>query len=285
MTKLNNKKIKIRTIIQIFFFILIALIIINHNLEETGKGIPLLSNASIHSLCPFGGVVSTYKYITTGTFVKKIHESSFILMFIIVFLSVLFGPVICGWVCPLGSIQEWVGKIGRKIFGRKYNEFLPGRLDKLLRYIRYIILAWIIYVTSISGYLIFGDYDPYDALFNFWTGEVAIGGLIILIVTLLSSLFIERPWCKYACPLGAFLGISNLFRVFKIRRDDKKCTACKICDNVCPMNIEVSKVDKVRDHQCISCLECTSEEACPIKDTVELSTFKVNKKEASINEN
>jgi len=262
------RSIWIRRIVQILFFTLIALIAVNHSLAENGGGIAFLSNASLHALCPFGGVVTIYQYVTVGTFVQKIHESAFALMLIGFVLAFVFGPVFCGWVCPLGTIQEWVGKWGRKLFRRRYNHFIPERLDAVLRYSRYLVLAWIVYVTAISGQLVFANYDPYFALFNFWTGEVAWSALAILGVTLLGALFVERPWCKYACPYGAVLGLSNLFRIFKIRRVASTCKADGACSIMCPMNIKVDQVDVVHDHQCISCLECTSEAICPVANTV-----------------
>ncbi len=264
-----RRQIWIRKIVQAFFFILIAFIAINHTLVEAGKGIPFLASASLHALCPFGGVVSIYQFITSGTFVQKIHESSFVLMIIGFILAILFGPVFCGWVCPFGTIQEWFAGLGRKLFRRKrYNHFIPEKVDKVLRYMRYLVLAWILYMTATSATLFFADYDPYFALFNFWTGEVAIGGLIVLGVTLVASLFVERPWCKYACPYGAVLGISNLIRVFGVRRVSATCRMDGACDITCPMNINVSSKSIVRDHQCISCLECTSEAHCPVAGTV-----------------
>lgn len=266
------RSIWIRRVVQLFFFTLIALISINHTLAESGGGIPLLSSASLHSLCPFGGVVTIYQYATIGTFVQKIHESAFVLMAIGFVLAILFGPVFCGWVCPLGTVQEWVAKGGRKLFKRRYNHFVPARIDKVLRYTRYLVLAWVIYITATSGTLIFADYDPYFALFNFWGGEVAWTALIILGLTLGLSLFVERPWCKYACPYGAVLGISNLFRVFKIKRAESTCKADGACSIMCPMNIPVDSVRTVRDHQCISCLECTSEAICPVASTVVFTT-------------
>ncbi len=262
------RSIWIRKITQWFFFLLIAVISVNHTLAESGGGLPFLSTASLHALCPFGGVVTIYQYATVGTFTQKIHESSFILMIIAFALSVLFGPVFCGWVCPMGTVQEWVSKLGQKVFRRKFNHFVPEKLDKVLRYLRYAVLAWVVYVTATSGALIFSDYDPYFALFNFWSVEVAPASLVILGVTLLLSLFVERPWCKYACPYGAVLGITNLFRVFQIRRVESTCKNDGACSILCPMNIPVDSVKTVRDHQCISCLECTSEAICPVAKTV-----------------
>ena len=266
------RSIWIRRVVQIFFFVFIALISINHTLAESGGGIPLLSSASLHSLCPFGGVVTIYQYATVGTFVQKIHESAFVLMVIGFVLAILFGPVFCGWVCPLGTVQEWVAKWGKKLFRRRYNHFVPARIDNVLRYARYLVLAWVVYVTATSGTLIFADYDPYFALFNFWSGEVAWTALAILGLTLGLTLFVERPWCKYACPYGAVLGLTNLFRVFKIKRAESTCKADGACSIMCPMNIPVDAVKTVRDHQCISCLECTSEAICPVASTVVFTT-------------
>lgn len=272
-----RRQIWIRRIVQIFFFALIALISINHTLAESGKGIPFLASASLHALCPFGGVVTIYQYAVSGTFVQKIHESAFILMIIGFLLALLFGPVFCGWVCPFGTVQEWFAGIGRKIFKkRRFNHFIPAKIDLVLRYTRYLVLAWVIYMTAVTGSLVFADYDPYFALFNFWTSEVAVGGLVVLAITLVGSLFVERPWCKYACPYGAVLGITNLFRIFSLRRVASTCKMDGACDITCPMNINVSSKSIIRDHQCISCLECTSEARCPVAGTVVMAAGRIS---------
>lgn len=269
----KRKRIWLRHAIQIFFFALIALTIVNYALAETGVSLPLLADASTHALCPFGGLTSLYQLATTGTLVRKIHESAVVLLVLVSLLALAFGPVFCGWICPLGSFQEWLGSIGRKLFKRKYNSFIPAGIDKYLRYLRYAVLIWAVYMIAISGDIaVFQNVDPYFALFNFWSSEVAIGGLIVLGVTILASLFVERPWCKYACPLGAVLGLTNLFSIFKIKRGASTCISCKACDNVCPMNIKVSETETVHNHQCISCLKCTSEETCPVKNTSYVAT-------------
>jgi len=272
ITFFRPRSIKVRKVVQIFFFMLIGFISINHTLAESGKGIAFLSDASLHALCPFGGVVTIYQYATVGTFVQKIHESSFVLMAIGFVLALLFGPVFCGWVCPLGSAQEFFSSIGRKLFKRRFNHVVSAKLDRILRYTRYVVLAWVVYMTAATGTLVFSNIDPYYALFNLWSSELVIGGVIVLAVTLALSLVMERPWCKYACPYGAVLGFSNLFRVFKIRRKESTCIACGACSQRCPMNIPVDSQQVVRDHQCISCLECTSEAICPVADTVNYST-------------
>ncbi len=274
----------VRRAVQIFFVLLVIFIVAGEALSEQGITLPaVLGGASLHAICPFGGVVSFWQLATTGTITKKVHESSVALAVIALVLSVLFGPVVCGWVCPFGTVQEWLGSLGRLIFKKKYNTFVPKKLDKILRYLRYVVLVWVIYMTAVTGKLMFQDYDPYFVLFNFWSDEIALSGVIILIVTIALSLVIERPFCKYACPYGAFQGIFNLFRIFGVKRVPSTCINCKACDKACPMNIEVSSAGTVRDHQCITCLKCTSEDSCPVEATVVLAAGPVaaiEKKEA-----
>lgn len=268
----RKRSIWVRKVLQVLFFILITFISVNHTLVRNGGGFNFLSNASLHALCPFGGVETMAQLLMTDTLIQKVRASSVILLDLTLLLSLLLGPVFCGWVCPLGTIQEWVGKLGRKWFGNKmYNQLIPRKLDRVLRYLRYGVLAWVLYVTFASASLVFQSYDPYFALFNFWTGEVTITALLILESILLLSLLVERPWCKYACPFGAVLGISNLFRIFTIRRNQDTCKLKgDACSTLCPMNIEISKHTVIRDHQCITCMECTSEACCPAKETIYL---------------
>lgn len=262
---------RIRHAVQAGFFALVALLSVSNYLSERGVVLPFVGKASLHAVCPFGGVVSVYRYVTEGAFVQKIHESAFVVMILVLLLSVLFGPVFCGWFCPLGAVQEWIGKLGGRIFKKRYNRMIPQKLDRALRYLRYGVLVLVVYMTAKTATLGFQAVDPYYALFHFYAGEVALSALAVLAAVLLLSLVVERPWCKYACPFGALLGLSNLFRVFGIRRKASSCVNCKACDRACPMNIRVSASKKVRDHQCISCMKCTSEAACPVKDTVNMA--------------
>ncbi|HPT22957.1 MAG TPA: 4Fe-4S binding protein [Anaerolineaceae bacterium] len=264
-----------RPYVQAFFFVLIAFISINHSLAEAGKGISWLSSASLHALCPFGGVVTLYQFFTSGTLVQKVHDSSLVLMVIGFVMAIIAGPIFCGWVCPMGTFQEWIGKLGKRIFGKRYNHMVPEKWDKRLRYLRYLVAIWVVYMTARSLSLVFANVDPYFALFNFWSSEVALGGLVVLGVTMLLSLVVERPWCKYACPYGAVQGLFNPIRLAKLRRNNETCIQCGACDRTCPMNIQVSKLDVISNHQCISCMECTSNAACPIKETVEFRIGKV----------
>lgn len=268
MPREKSRSYWLRIIVQLFFLILIILISYNHYRAEQGLTPVLVGSPSLHAICPFGGVVTTYTYFTQGIFVKKIHQSSFTLMWLVLLLTLILGPVFCGWICPFGTVQEYVGKIGKRIFPKRYNRFIIPKVDQWLRYIRYLVLIMVIIITARELTLVFLKIDPYFALFNFWSDEVTLSALMMLGVMLALSLFIERPWCKYLCPLGALLGIFNLFRMIPLRRNEETCINCKQCDRVCPMNIEISNKRIIRNHQCISCLLCTDEVTCPVKNTL-----------------
>ncbi len=274
MKSKRNGAQTVRTIVQISVFALVLLIVLGKTLAESGIALPFAPDVSLHAICPFGGVATLYTFATTGTFIQKIHSSSFILMGLGVVVALLFGTIFCGYVCPFGSFQEWIGKIGKKLFPKKYNRFVPKNLDRVLRYLRYVVLGLIVYQSAVTTKLIFESVDPYYALFHLFTGEVAITAYIVLITIAILSLFVERPWCKYLCPYGAFLGLFNTIRIFKIRSNKDTCIDCKQCDNVCPMNIEVSKHTVIRDPQCITCHKCTDSNICPVADTMSISIRK-----------
>ena len=269
MTRLNTNE-RWRRPVQIAFLLLIALIAVNHTLAESGRAIPFVPEASLHAVCPFGGVVTLYQLVAEGSFVQKIHESSLVLGIAVLAAAILLGPAFCGWICPFGTVQEYVARLGRKVLGRRYGRIIPKRLDGVLKYLRYILLILVLVNTARTGKLVFADVDPYFALFQFWTGEVAIAAYVVLGVVFALSFIVERPFCRYACPYGAFLGFTNLFRVLPIRRNEATCISCSRCDRACPMGITVSDKTVVRDLSCVSCLQCTSDAVCPVSDTVEL---------------
>ncbi|MGB2782716.1 MAG: 4Fe-4S binding protein, partial [Atribacterota bacterium] len=76
----KQKKNLIRLAVQIFFLALIILISFNHFRSEQGLAPLLIGSPSLHAVCPFGGVVTIYTYITEGAFIQKIHQSSITLM-------------------------------------------------------------------------------------------------------------------------------------------------------------------------------------------------------------
>ena len=272
--KAKHSRIRtLRAVVQWTMFVFVAALAVVKYLKETGVVIPL-PEISLHAVCPFGGVVTVYEFLSSGSLVPKLHTAALVLMSLGLVVAFFFGPIFCGYFCPLGTMQEWIGKLGKKIFKKKYGKLIPPAADKVMRYLRYVVLIAVVYQTAAAAKLVFVEVDPYYALFNFFTGEVAWTAIAVLLGTMVLSLFVERPWCKYLCPYGALLGLFNLIRVFPVRRREETCINCKKCDAACPMQIKESTGKAVRDHQCISCHECLSGAACPVKDTVIVSAGK-----------
>lgn len=229
--------------------------------------------AAIDAYCPFGGFESLLTYITTGEFLKRILLSSFTLLAIVLILTIFFGRVFCGYFCPLGALQEMIRGLGRKI-GIKKDFELPVIIDKYARYLKYIILLVIIFLSYQLGDLVFRNYDPYNALMhlgNEW--EEKVYGYIILIFVLVISLFTKSLWCRYFCPLGASLGIFKKFSFFRLKRDKNTCISCNHCNYTCPAGLDVEHSDSVKSPDCISCLNCVGE--CP-KNSLTVSIFGKN---------
>ena len=122
-----------------FLFILVALIAVNHTLAETGQAIPFLANASIHAICPFGGVDTLYQLLTTGVFVSKIHSSAVVLLGITLLLSILApGPLRLG--LPVGHPPGMVREIWTQVVQAPLqHQFVPANIDHVLRYLRYLV--------------------------------------------------------------------------------------------------------------------------------------------------
>ena len=272
-----KKKRSKRPIIQLIMFIIAVGVTINHSLLESGKGISwLFSSGYIHYVCPICGVTTIYQFFASGAdLITKLQNPVAIVLGLSVSVAIFFGPLFCGWICPFGAFQDFMAKVvGNRFIKEKREGFINRKFDSSMRWLRYVSLLVVIYFTAKSSVAVLESINPYHALLNLFIGEFAVIGLVILVLIALLSTFINRPWCKYLCPYGAFLGIFNIFRVKAIVREPSTCVGCKMCDKSCPMNIEVSKERVVRNHQCISCMECTSHRACPKGDTVKMKGTK-----------
>jgi polyferredoxin len=259
-----------RIAVLAFFLILITFAATMHQIIGGGPdGVP-----SIDSLCPFGGLEIVYKYLSSaGEFIKRTNVSNFILLGGTMVLAVVAGRFFCGWICMIGFLQELFGKIGLKLFKKRF--VVPVRLDKPLRFLKYLILFAVIFLTWRTGELIIRPYDPFAAYAHIPAGlsvfQDLFWGMMVLIVSLVASMFVDRFFCKYLCPMGAFLGIINKMSIFRIKRQDSTCIHCSKCSKICPVNIDVEKTDTVRSSECINCMQCIT--VCP---TVEKKTMTAN---------
>ncbi|EKE18537.1 MAG: hypothetical protein ACD_9C00302G0002 [uncultured bacterium] len=259
-----KKALSPRKISQLIILGIVLFLTISHMKFGIEKAAP------IDAYCPFGAVEGFFTYITTGQYLQRTYTSSFILMGIIILLTLIFGRVFCSFFCPLGAIQEWIRSLGRKI-GIKKDLELPTWLDKYARYLKYIILAFIVYFSYKTGDLIFRGYDPFNALMHLGEEfDEKIAGYSILAVVLISALFSKNWWCRYFCPLGAAMGIIRKISPFKIKRNESSCISCGKCDKNCPAGLNIANVKEVNSADCVSCLGCVKN--CP-NSSLKATTF------------
>jgi polyferredoxin len=113
--------------------------------------------------------------------------------------------------------------------------------------------------------MVFREYDPWSALLSVVEFELTTA-FVVLVIMLAMALVIERPFCRYACPLGAVIGIVGKASPVAVQRDASACLGCDLCNRACPMGLQVNSVTRVTDAQCIGCLECVA--ACPSRDAL-----------------
>lgn len=232
---------------------------------------------SVHAMCPFGALESLYTLLFAGSFIKKIYSGTVVLLALTVILAVLFRRSFCGLLCPFGALQEVFSRIGHKVFKKRF--IVPQKVDKPLRYLKYVILVLTVGMAWHYGTLWMATYDPYSAYSHLSAmsdtineDPLAIVGYILLVITLIGSFLYDRFFCKYLCPVGAFYGIIGKISPTKVERNDDLCVHCKACNKACPVNIDVEKAVKVTSAECINCNECIL--ACPKKGALEVKAIK-----------
>lgn len=206
----------LRRLVQFGVFLFIAIIAVRHVLVGEGGAI---ITASWEAYCPMGGLETFYKFVTTGgSFVSHAHLSNVVILVAALAVALLARNAFCGWICPFGFIQDMIhsfsAAVQKRMPGiRKAVKALKQRgaklavLDRYLHLVKYGVLAWAVAGAAAYGFMVFRDYDPWAALWNVLELSLA-GGTIVLAVVLVASFFVERPWCRYACPLGAATGLT-----------------------------------------------------------------------------
>ncbi len=217
--------------------------------------------------CPIGAMQAV---IGSWNFKFAFYVAGFL-----VFVGALAGRLVCGWLCPFGLIQDLLHKIP---FPKKIRA-VPG--DKLLRKLKYVIL--LVFVVLLPMFLvdIMGQGAPYFCKLVCPAGTLeggiplvllnksmrgALGWLyawknVLLAATIILSLLVYRPFCKYICPLGAVYSVFNPIAVFRYRVDKEACISCGACKESCKM--QVDPVRNANHPECIRCGAC--KKACPVK--------------------
>lgn len=215
--------------------------------------------------CPMGALQG-------GLGSHSFKTACYVIGFLVV-LGTLMGRFVCGFLCPFGLVQDLLFRIPlvRKI------QRLPG--EKGLRWLRFFILglfvillplciidftglgeAWFCKYICPAGTLEGGiPLVLLDSSIRAATGFLYRWKLVLLAVTLVSSVIIYRPFCRYICPLGAIYGVFNKVSFFRISVDKSKCIRCGTCASACKFHINVFENPNSMD--CIRCFECAS--VCP----------------------
>lgn len=215
--------------------------------------------------CPIGAMQAV---IGSWNFRMAFYVAGFL-----VFVGALMGRFVCGWLCPFGLIQDLLHKIP---FVKKISTF---RGDRLLRKLKYVIFLVFVILLPMFVVDMLGQGAPYFCklicpagtleggiplvLLNS-TMRTAVGWLyawknVLLVVIVLLSVVIYRPFCKYICPLGAVYSVFNPITVFRYRVDKEACVHCGACAKACKMQVDPSETPN--HPECIRCGSC--KKVCP----------------------
>lgn len=215
--------------------------------------------------CPIGSLQAV---IGSWQYNLSLYMAGFFLI-----VGVLCGRLVCGFLCPFGLVQDLLHKIP---FFRKIRTF---RGDRLLRYLKYVILLVFVIVLPLTVVDIIGQGSPAfckyicpsGTLFGGWPLVAAnpslqgmVGWLfawknVILLVTILAAIVIYRPFCKYLCPLGAIYALFQRVSLYQMTVEEARCVHCGLCEKACNMGIDPSKTPN--HPECIRCGDC--KKACP----------------------
>ena len=271
LAKKNSNLMKIRKGMLWFGVIGTFLIGIRHLMPGEAA-----SGGSFDAFCPFGAIETMWKYVATRQTLLSTNLLNFSILGGVLAVSLVAGRAFCGWMCPLGAVQEGLANLGRRlagekgrIRGKKSKVRLPLQLpewaDRLLRYAKYLILVLIVLASAFAVYPPLYEFCPVRAVFSFQLTTVLLWS--VLVVFIVTSLLMDRVWCKYLCPLGASLAIFNKLSPIRLRAEVDSCTHCGRCDIECSMGIK-DVPGHLNDPECIRCLECL--ETCSHDEAITL---------------
>jgi uncharacterized protein with FMN-binding domain len=183
-----------------------------------------------------------------------------------IIITFFLGRFFCGFICSFGAMGDLIWFISQKTLKLKWK--VNEKADAWLKKLKYIILIavvvgiWTLKIginSMASPWTVFGIYSNITG----WTSVsylLSIGGFLLLLI-IIGSIFIERFFCRYMCPLGAVFAISSKFKIFRIKKKRENCGSCKLCTMKCSMGIPLYKYDTVTSGECINCFACTTN--CP----------------------
>ena len=193
-----------------------------------------------------------------------------ILLFTLISALILGRGLFCGWLCPFGALQELIGLMAKTIGIKKHE--IPERYHANLWTIKYFILFIIIGISFLSMEYAasIAEIEPFKTaiMTRFNRGFPYIFYAIIILVM---SIFMERGFCRFICPLGASIAIIGKFRYTDMLKRRHECgNPCNLCSVSCPVKAIPSKgkdKGKIIMSECFRCLDCqleySDENRCP----------------------
>ena len=211
-------------------------------------------------------LLSTFVYLgfVNGTFLSVSHITNFMkqgpglflndlpLLILVVFTlvtTVFWGRVFCSSLCPFGALQD----ILERIVPRRWRRSLPQWLHDRALWLKYVILAGLIAMAVAYAELsVFQYFEPFGTLF-YQSQSLLLWGILSVFVA--GSIFVPRFYCRYACPLGASLGVISIAAFWKIKRVPQ-CEVCKVCEKACPTG--AIRLQAIDFKECVRCDVCES---------------------------
>jgi len=248
--KIGNKKIAViqllRLLVQIIFFVFLPALFIQ----------------------ALNGIKQIYLAMVGQTFSAALLPQMVELIAIIP-LTIILGRFFCGWMCGFGSFTDFIYIISGKLFKKRLK--VNQKTDAILKYVKYALLAVLVVFAWSLNMTVFNSLSPWDVFgmtaivgnvpdFNFVISNLLIA-FIFFILIIIASVFVERFFCRYLCPMGAIFAITSKLRIGKIKKPTDKCGKCRICTNNCAMGIPLYEMDVVDSAECINCMKCIS--VCP----------------------
>lgn len=212
----------------------------------------------------FSALGAIWKSILSSTFRFDEQAANILLLAVVFIVTAVWGRFFCGFICSFGALQDllWLG--GRNL---PFRPVFSQKVDRVLKYLKYAVLLFVVigvWTFGITGDTVWSPWTIFGMYASPWKGVpsqamfLSVGGLLLLL-TIIGSLLIERFFCKYLCPLGALFTLASHFRVFKLKRDSASCSgSCRVCSRKCSMSIPLYQYDKVRSGECIDCMKCTT---------------------------
>jgi polyferredoxin len=213
------------------------------------------------------------KYLLVTGSVPEVHPAALFLLAACLAVSFIFRKAFCSWLCPVGTVSEWLWHGGQELFGR--NAAPPRWLDVPLRGLKYLLFgffAWAIVQMSAGDIRAFME-SPYGLvadvkMLNFFRHPGTTSAAVLVVLVAL-SVVVKNAWCRYLCPYGALVGLVSLVSPARIRRDEHACIDCAKCARACPSALPVDRLASVRSAECTGCLECVA--VCPAAGALDLA--------------